>query len=70
MNMNKQEQAIQYLRSLRSMVGNPNQSYGITNAVYIPPAQSLRNQADRIEYEEKLLKEIDIFLELVEADIK
>lgn len=60
--MSKQEQAIKYLKLLRGMVRNPNQGAVITNAVYISPAQSLRNSADEMERTESLLAEIDQFL--------
>lgn len=61
-----ENKAIELLKKLRGYV-NPssgNIGYGAiaTNAVYIHPAQALRNEADAIEAKEKLLKEIDEFL--------
>lgn len=60
----KEEKAIEYLKILRSWVGFTSEAnIGIsTNAVYITPAQQLRNSADEMERKDKLLKEIDDFL--------
>lgn len=58
----REQQAIEYLRQLRSLTRNDNQMACIVNAVYISPAQQLRNSADEIERKEKLLAEIDQFL--------
>jgi len=56
------ENAIKLLRSLRSIHSNSNGGAFSTNAVYITPAQQLRNSADRMEYEDKLLQQIDEFI--------
>lgn len=36
--------------------------FGIINSVYIPPAQVMRNAADRMEYEQNLKKRVKDFL--------
>lgn len=58
MEKEKLELAIKYLRSLRSLRGNSN----MCNLAYRSPAQQLRESADRIEYEEQLIRNIDEFL--------
>ena len=60
----KEEQAIKYLKELRSWVSfSSGANFGIsTNAIYITPAQQLRNSADEMERKDKILKEIDEFL--------
>jgi hypothetical protein len=61
-----ENKAIEYLKILRSWVNYSSSNganFGIsTNAVYIPPAQVLRNSADEMENKDRLLKEIDEFL--------
>ena len=55
------ENAIKLLRSARQWA--PNHSvYSVTNAMYISPAQSMKNAADKIERDEALVKQIDDFL--------
>lgn len=58
-----ENKAIEYLRELRKYVSNFNDGAIITNAVYITPAQQLRNSADEMEAKERLLREIDDFLQ-------
>jgi len=54
------------LKRVREMM--PNHSpYSAVNAVYIPPAQAMRNAADRIEYEEKTTRELDELIKDLEA---
>lgn len=49
------------LREIRGIL--PNHSpMQIVNAVYISPAQQMINGADRIEYEEELIKRFEKFL--------
>lgn len=56
------EEAIKLLKELRSITSFHGGGANLTNAVYITPAQQLRNQADEIEYREQLLRKIDEFL--------
>ena len=56
--MNDDEKAINYLKKLRNLRGNSD----MCDLVYRSPAQQLRESADRIEYEEALIREIDEFL--------
>jgi hypothetical protein len=49
------------LKRVREMMPN-HSSVGASNAVSIAPAQAMRNAADRIEYEERTVKEFDEFL--------
>lgn len=38
-------------REIRRLIKNPNIDVGFANAVYVTPAQQLRNRADAIEQE-------------------
>lgn len=58
------EQAIKYLRELRKYVRDSSGLESI-HAVYIPPAQQMRNAADEMERKDALLREIDEFLSQV-----
>ena len=58
--MNKEKQAIELLERARPYLYRPGPMS--VAAVHISPAQSLRNQADDIEREESLIREIDEFL--------
>lgn len=55
------EQAIKLLQALRAMTKDSSAT-GFTNAIYITPAQQMRNAADEIERKDRLLAEIDQFL--------
>lgn len=57
--------AIELLKQLRKYVGT---SSGISaiNAVYVSPAQSMRNAADEMDRKDNLLREIDEFLSALE----
>ena len=55
----EQEQAIKYLKELRKIYGFNSDMCTLEN---LSPAMSLRIEADKMEYREKLLKEIDEFL--------
>jgi cytoplasmic iron level regulating protein YaaA (DUF328/UPF0246 family) len=50
--------ALDLLKRLRATIDNSS----VCHLVYISPAQQLRNQADRMEQKEQLLREIDEFL--------
>jgi hypothetical protein len=50
--------AIELLRRLRNTITDSS----MCNLVYVSPAQSLRNEADRMEQKEQLIREIDEFL--------
>lgn len=56
----KAERAIELLRKVRPFLFSSG-PIAVT-AIYIPPAQQLRNQADQIEYQDALIKEVDEFL--------
>jgi len=58
-----ENKALELLKRARPYLSN-HSGFAVTNAVYIPPAQSLRNQADAYEREEALIREIDEFLEI------
>ena len=58
----KTAKALELLKKVRPYIGQGNLM--MTDAVFVTPAQSLRNQADKIEYKEALLKEVDEFIAL------
>lgn len=53
--------ALELLRRARPYLSN-HSGFSVTNAVYVSPAQSMRNAADDIEREVALIREIDEFL--------
>ena len=62
------QKAIELLKRTRELLPNYSQAR-ISTGMYIPPAQQLRNQADQIEADERLIKEIDEFLKpLIEKE--
>lgn len=59
---------IELLKRVHEILLNKVSVFGaqVSNAVYIPPAQALRNQADRMDYEEKVLREFGEFMKQFE----
>lgn len=55
------ENAIQLLRAARKYL-YPSQGVNAVYAVYVSPAQQMRNSADELDYREKICHEIDEFL--------
>ena len=56
-----EDKAIELLKKVRPYLNN-HSGFATTSAVYITPAQSLRNSADAMEAEEALIREVDEFL--------
>jgi hypothetical protein len=57
-----ENKALELLKKIRPYVRNGNGGAIAVHAVYISPAQQLRNQADEMEAKERLLYEVDQFL--------
>lgn len=59
------ELAIKLLKECEPFLSG-NFDVGMTNAVYITPAEQLRRQADRMEYEADLKRRVRDFIEITE----
>lgn len=55
------EEIARLLKRLRGYMNFSSGAMG-TNAIYIPPAQQMRNAADEMEAKDALLREVDAFL--------
>lgn len=59
--MNITKEDIELLKRIKSYLPN-HAGFEMTHAMYIPPAQQLRNQASRIEAQEIDEKAFDLFI--------
>jgi hypothetical protein len=56
------------INEIKRLIKNPNNDVGIMNAVYVTPAQQLRNRADAMEREERDYKIVCEWLHSLESD--
>lgn len=56
------------IKEIKRLIKNPNNGTGFANAVYVTPAQQLRNRANDIEREEQDYMIVRAWLDSLESD--
>lgn len=64
----KKQEILKVLKQCRGYIHGSNE-FGITNAIYITPAQQLRNQADELEQKDSFVNELNQTIQILEEEI-